>query len=324
MCTAISFVAGNHYFGRNLDLEERYDENVTITPRNYILKYKSGEIERRHFAFIGTATVINDYPLYYDATNEFGLSIAGLNFVGNSYLYNDMDRSFINLAPYELIPYILGKCQTVKQAVEVLENIRLVDIRFAKNIPNAQLHWLISDKEQSVTFEYVKNGARIYDNIVGVLTNNPTFDYHMMNLNNYMSLSNSSPVNCFDKSMKLNEYSRGMGAIGLPGDFSSSSRFIKAAFVKANSVVPECEEERVSQTFHILDSVSQVAGSVMVNGKYERTQYTSCCNTDKCIYYYKTYNNSQISTVNMYNENIDENKLISYKMSFNEKINYIN
>lgn len=324
MCTAISFNAYNHYFGRNLDLEKRYDESVTITPRNYSLRYKFEETENRHFAFIGTATIVNDYPLYYDATNELGLSIAGLNFVGNAYLNTKEANNKTNLAPYELIPYILGKYATVRECIESLKNICLVDIRFNDDMPNAELHWIICDENESITFEYMKNDIKIYKNPVGVLTNNPPFDFHITNLNNYMNLSRNEPKNRFSEKIDLQAYSKGMGGLGLPGDLSSSSRFIKATFTKFNSVIPNSEVDSVGQMFHILDSVKQQAGVVKIGDQYERTQYTSCCNTKEGVYYYKTYDNSQITAINMRKENLDTNKLINYKMLFEQQINYIN
>ena len=191
-------------------------------------------------------------------------------------------------------------------------------------MPNAELHWMISDNKKSVTFEFMKDGARIYDNTVGVLTNNPPFDYHMTNLINYMGISNNTPKNKFSDGIKLNPYSRGMGGIGLPGDLSSASRFIRAAFTKLNSVTPKNEEDSVSQMFHILGSVEQQEGCVKIGDFYERTQYSSCCNTDKGIYYYKTYENSQISAIQLHNENLDVDKLISYQMIFKSNIRYYN
>lgn len=324
MCTAISFNADRHYFGRNLDLEYRYDESIVITPRNYILKYKSGEIERKHFAFIGTATIIDGYPLYYDATNEHGLSIAGLNFVGNAYLSSKPENNKINVTPYELIPYILGKCKTVEDAIDLLNNIVLVDIRFRDEISNAQLHWIISDKTESITYEYMKDGIKIHENKIGILTNNPPFEYQMMNLKKYMYLSSAEPPNNFSEQLSLQPYSRGMGAIGLPGDVSSESRFVRGAFIKMNSVKPHTEEESVAQFFHIMSSVEQVEGCVKVSDKYERTQYTSCCNTEQGIYYYKTYESSQINAIRMHKENIENDILIFYKMNFETNIHYNN
>lgn len=324
MCTAISFSAAGHYFGRNLDFERRYRETVTITPRYFVFDYKFIKREDSHYAIIGTATVEDNYPLYYDATNEHGLSIAGLNFVGNSYLHRYPLQKGTNLAPYELIPFLLGKCKTVKECTDILRDVNLIDIPFNANMPNAELHWLIADKYESITYEYTKNGARIYENTVGVLTNNPQFEYHMMNLNNYMQLSRDDPCNTFAHGIKLDKYSRGMGTLGLPGDFSSSSRFVRACFVKLNSIKPSNVIESVGQMFHILGSVEQQEGSVKVGNSFERTQYTSCCDTDRCVYYYKTYGNNRINAVDMYRENIDSDKLISYDMKWEEDINYIN
>ncbi len=324
MCTAISFNAKNHYFGRNLDLEKRYHESITITPRNYIFNFRSGEILRKHYAFIGTAMIIDNYPLYYDATNEHGLSVAGLNFVGNAYLKKKPEHGKINLAPYELIPYILCKSKSVDESIELLKNIELINIRFNDELQNSELHWIISDKNKSIVFEYMEDGVKIHVNSIGVLTNNPPFEYHMINLNNYISISNSEPENKFSDKINLNVYSRGMGALGLPGDNSSMSRFVRCAFHKLNSRNLDNDIEAVSQFFHILSSVEQVEGSVKIGNKYERTQYTSCCNTDKGVYYYKTYENSQISAINMHNENLENDKIIFYDMNFCQQIAYVN
>ena len=323
MCTAITFKANNYYFGRTLDLEHRYNESVVITPRDYIIRYKSGEIDRRHYAIIGTATVVDDYPLYYDATNEAGLSIAGLNFVGYSF-YAIRLSSKTNIAPYEIILYLLSRCSSVNEALELIKGINIIDEPFNEGLQNAELHWLISDKKESITLECVKEGIRIIKNQYGVLTNNPPFDYHLMNINNYINIS-SAEVECvFADGVDLMRYSKGMNAMGLPGDNSSMSRFVRATFTKCNSVIPDDDIACVSQFFHILASVEQVEGSVITEGKFNRTQYMSCCDTDKCVYYYKTYNNSQISCVKMKNESLDSDKLIIYPFDDTEKIKYLN
>ena len=147
----------------------------------------------------------------------------------------------------------------------------------------------------------------------------------MFSLNNYMNLSPKNPENKFSDKLPLHPYSRGMGAIGLPGDLSSASRFAKAAFTKMYSVAGDYEEESVSQFFHILGSVDQQRGCCEVHdGKYEITIYTSCCNLDKGIYYYTTYNNHQISAVDMHRENLDSDKLVRYPIILNQNINFQN
>ena len=324
MCTAATYKTKDHHFGRNLDLEFSYKETVTVTPRNYEFNFRNVGSVKTHYALIGMSYVMNDYPLYYDATNEKGLSMAGLNFPGNAY-YGEIEEGKDNIAPFEFIPYILCDCSTVEEAKEKLKNINIANINFSKELPASPLHWIIADKDSSITVESVKDGLKVYDNPVGILTNNPTFDIHMFNLNNYMSMSIEPPKNTFSDKLKLDAYSRGMGALGLPGDLSSASRFVKATFTKMNSLSGDSENESISQFFHILDSVCQQRGCVhMGENQYEITIYSSCVNTDKGIYYYKTYDNSQISAVDMYKENLDSNKLINYDLIKDGQILYQN
>jgi len=324
MCTAATYKTKDGYFGRTLDYEFSYGDEITITPRNYQFNFRNTESMNTHYAIIGMAYVAGNYPLYYDAINEKGLGIAGLNFVGNA-AYNKPVENKTNIAQFELIPWILGQCSTVKDAKALLDNINIIDTPFNAELPLAQLHWIISDKDEAVTVESMADGLHIYDNPVGILTNNPPFNIQMFSLNNYMNLSPKNPENKFSDKLPLHPYSRGMGAIGLPGDLSSASRFAKVAFTKMNSVSGDSEEESVSQFFHILGSVDQQRGCCEVHdGKYEITIYTSCCNLDKGIYYYTTYNNHQISAVYMHRENLDSDKLVRYPMILNQNINFQN
>lgn len=313
MCTAVTYKTKAFYFGRTLDYEYSYGENVVIMPKNYKLDFTGGGCMKKHYAVIGTAHVINDYPLFYDAVNEYGLASAGLNFVGNAE-YNDNVYGKDNVAQFEFIPWILTKCKNVSSAEKLIGKINITGTPFSKEIPPAQLHWIIADKERAITVEATKNGIKIYDNPVGILTNNPPFDLQLFTLNNFIGLSAKQPKNTFSGELPLKCYSRGMGAMGLPGDLSSQSRFVRAAFVKENSVSGKSEEESINQFFHILSAVEQPCGCCETeDGKLEMTIYTSCCNADEGIYYYKTYNNSRISSVNMHNENLNGNKLICYE-----------
>ncbi|MDD5944484.1 MAG: choloylglycine hydrolase, partial [Clostridia bacterium] len=312
MCTAATYKTKDFYFGRTLDYEFSYGDEVTVTPRNYIFDFRNMGRMESHYAMIGMAFIAGDCPLYYDAVNEKGLGVAGLNFVGNAY-YRDVEEGKENVAQFEFIPWILSQCADVDEAVEKLKHINITNIPFSDSLPIAQLHWMISDKNRSITVESVKEGINVYDNPVGVMTNNPPFDKQMFNLNNYMYLSSKQPENTFSDKLDLHTYSRGMGAMGLPGDLSSQSRFVRVAFTKMNSKSGDSELESVSQFFHILGSVDQQRGCCDVGeGKYEITLYTSCCNTDKGIYYYNTYENHQISAVNMHNVDLDGDKIYRY------------
>lgn len=323
MCTAITYSGYNTYFGRNLDLEYLYDEAVTIVPRNFSLRFKREEDIKNHYAIIGMSTIINNYPLFYDATNEHGLSMAGLNFVGNA-VYHDYEYGQKNLCTFELIPYLLATCKTVEEAMISIENLNILSTPFDENTPNSMLHWIISDKVESMTIESMCDGIRIYRNPLGVLTNNPPFDYHLTNLNNYLNLTPDEPKNRFSRSVNLEPYSRGMGAMGMPGDLSSSSRFVRATFTKTNSPRMRSEEKSVSHFFHILGSVEMCEGSVRIGRKNEKTQYSSCINIQDGIYYYRTYSNSRITAVKMRNENLDSSKLISYPIRHKSDIFFEN
>lgn len=320
MCTAATYKTKDFYFGRTLDYEFSYGDEVVVTPRNYPFSFRDAGEMQSHYAIIGMAFVTQNTPLYYDAMNEKGLCMAGLNFVGNA-VYRKPESGKDNVAQFEFIAWILGQCADVKAARAKLQNLNLTDTPFSAELPVAQLHWILADRNEAITVESVKDGLKIYENPVGVLTNNPPFPEQMFRLNDYMHLSPKSPENHFAENLPLYTYSRGMGAMGLPGDLSSQSRFVRVAFTKMHAVSGDSEKESVSQFFHILGSVDQQRGCCDVGeGKYEITIYTSCCNADKGIYYYNTYENHQISGVDMHKENLDATALVRYPLVTGEQI----
>jgi len=316
MCTAIHY--GN-FFGRNLDLDISYGEQVIVSPRNFCFSFRKTSSFYSHYAIIGIGTVANGYPLYYDGVNEKGLAMAGLNFPDNAHYFPETQEKQ-NISPFELIPYILGKCASVSEAKQMFKEINLANIHFSKELPLSPLHWMIAGKEGAITVEAMAGGLHVYENPVGVLTNNPTFDYHMTHLCDYINLTPKTPENRFG-APALTTYSRGMGGIGLPGDLSSASRFVRAAFVKLNSVSGESENESISQFFHILGAVEQQRGCARLpDGSYEITAYTSCMNTDKGIYYYTTYENRCISAVDMHRCDLEGEKLYTYPLIKTQKV----
>lgn len=324
MCTCINLKSKDNYFGRNLDLEYRFNESVVITPKNYSFKLKNGQEIKTKNAIIGMATVINNYPLYAEASNEKGLSIAGLYFPSNAKFFPE-DESKLNLTPYELIPYFLGLYDNVAEIKSILLNLNISNIPFAKNLPITELHWMISDEKDCIVVEQMQDGLKVYENKIGVLTNNPPFYYHLANLNNYINLTPNYQENKFSAKINLSQYGQGMGAIGLPGDNSPASRFVRAAFNKLNSVCPEDEISSVTQFFHILDSVSMVKGSTITKeGKCDITTYSCCININKGIYYYKTYTNNQINAIKMTDVEKNKQELSIYNLIEEQQIKYAN
>ena len=296
---------------------------MTVAPRNYGFAFRTKGSIKSHYAIIGMATVADNYPLYYDATNECGVSMAGLNFPENACYFPVMDRKD-NIAPFEFIPWILSQCRNLSEVKVLLSNINLCNIDFSDKLPLSPLHWMVSDKEGAITVESKADGLKIYDNPVGVLTNNPSFDYHMTHLCDYINLTPQAPENRFGE-VALSTYSRGMGAIGLPGDLSSASRFVRAAFVKLNSVSGEDENVSISQFFHILGGVEQQRGCVRLpDGSYEITAYTSCMNMDKGIYYYTTYENHAINAVDMKRCDLEGKELYRYPLRKEQQVTFQN
>lgn len=314
MCTAATYKTRDFYFGRTFDYEVSYDEQIAVTPRNYPFRLRYAGDMVNHYAMIGMAHMEEGCPLYYEATNEKGLCMAGLNFAGNA-KYAKPTEGKDNVASFEFIPWILGRCASLDEARTLLARTNVTDDRFNDRLPAAELHWIISDKSGSLVVECMADGMHVYDNPTGVMTNNPPFDEQMFSLNNYMALSAEEPSNNFCKSLDLSCYSRGMGAIGLPGDLSSMSRFARVAFVRANSVSGDSETESVSQFFHILGSVDQQRGCCRLgSGKCEVTIYTCCINASRGIFYYTSYDNRQISAVDMNREDLSGSIVVVYPL----------
>ena len=313
MCTAISYFANNHYFGRNLDVLSIHEESVVIAPRHYSFSFRNGQKTDNHYSLIGMAHTEDGYPLYYDATNEKGLSIAALSFPGEA-RYHEKNTDLINLAPWELIPFILCQCETAAQAKNLLSRANIISENFREDIPLTPLHFLVADEKEAFVAEPMERGLILRENPVGVLTNSPAFDFQMQYLNLFMGLSNNPVENRFSKEIPFKKFSRGMGALGLPGDLSSPSRFVRAVFTKIHALKGKDEAHDIRQFFHILGSVEQQKGCVQLGNQFEFTAYSSCCDTRKGIYYYKTYDHFSVVGVDMRKEDLEAPNLISFPM----------
>ena len=283
MCTAIS---QNGYFGRTLDLEGSRGEEAVIMPRRSPVCFLRESDMAQHPAIIGCALVNEGVPLWFDAVNEYGLAAAGLNFPKYAtYLEPKADK--INLASFELIPFVLSKCRSLREAEELLKHCNITPDSVSPAFPATPLHWMIADCEGCIAVEPTAGGLIVYNNPFGVLTNSPPFPVHRDNAMLHPKLTPSS-------------------ASGLPGDWSSESRFLRALFAKKYTAV-----SGVSDFFHILDSVSVPLGC----GKKDwRTVYTSCADLDRGDYYFTTYENREIKKISLDFANINSDSLAAFSM----------
>ncbi len=323
VCTAVKFKKEKALFGRNLDLEYSFGERITFMPREFPLNFRREKSLSTHFSMIGTAYVFEGYPLFYDAVNEHGVFMAALNFPENA-VYFQEKKGLYNVAPFELIPWVLGRCSTAKEAAELLKNANILDENFSPELPNTPLHWFVADKEKAYAAEPLSTGISVLENPAEVLTNNPPFDFHLLNLANYMNVSPRKAENNFSEKLMIKPFSRGMGGMGLPGDLSSASRFVRAVFVKENSLCGESEEDEITQFFHILSSVEQQKGCVRLeNGELEHTLYSSCA-TEDGKYFFRTYENSRILCADIKKEHPDSRVLKTWPMEHRQDIRFIN
>ncbi len=324
MCTALSLNVKDHYFGRNLDLDRSYGEEVCVMPRRFPLAFRKAGNVGSHYAMIGMATAVGGIPLFYEAANEHGLAMAGLNFPENAH-YMPCREGKDNIAPFEFIPWILGQCKNLSEARVLLDKINLVDIPFSDKLPLSPLHWMISDKNGSVVIESMRSGLHIHENPVGVLTNNPPFEHQLENLKKYGGLRTDNKGIKRDEGLSYSAYCQGLGAVGLPGDVSSMSRFVRTVFGKESSVCKEDEASAVGQFFHLLASVEMVTGVCVTDeNTLDFTGYGACINTDRGLYYYTTYGNRRISCVDMDKTELDGDSVSRFPLMTEESIFYQN
>ncbi len=307
MCTTVAKSLGGLYFGRNMDIEYSFGEGLVFVPRGFPLDNKK-EAVTDHFAFMGMGTLIDGYPMLAEGVNEFGLCIAGLNFKGNAVYYRE-EKGKINLAPYELIPYILGKCKGLKDVIAALKQINLISLPKNRDTPLPTLHFHIADKGGSLTYETTVSGSKIYKNPVGVLTNNPEFSAQLTMLSGYENLKNQTPPATFSVCAP---YSLGLGAVGLPGDYSSQSRFVRAVFLRHYTSWDKGNV--IFDMYRILDSASVPKGCVLTDdGRLHYTTYQICIDADNLIYHCRPYGSLGTFSVSMDSFNWEENELREIK-----------
>lgn len=328
MCTSFSIqsIEGHNFFGRNLDLAYSVNESPIIIPRNYELEDKvTGDMLRTERAIIGMGTVIENHPSMIDAMNEDGLVCAGLNFEGFAYFEEKPVQGKTNITPYDFIYWTVSNFETINEVKAAISNLELVDVPLNEKTPVPTLHWMISDKTgESIVVEKTKEKLTVYNNPVRVMTNQPTFDWHLMNLNRYLYVTPIQPEPIRWSEKELIMHGVGAGTIGLPGDSHSISRFVKIAY--ARSHMPDMEDDlnAVTQCFHMLDYVKMVKAGVITEGLEEKTTYSACMDQENGILYYKNYGNNRINALNMHSEELDKDELILLPYHTDQDINYQN
>ncbi len=329
MCTALNIRTAEDkvLFGRNMDLAYDFHQRVLILPTNYQYEDKvTGNTVTNHTAIIGIGTIIDNHATFADAMNTKGLACAGLNFDGYAYFEKKPVEGKLNLAPYDFIQWTLSNFETVEQVKKAIQDIELVDVPLNSKTPVPTLHWMIIDKSgTSIVMERTMEGIKVHDNPVGVMTNNPTFDWHLTNLNEYLYLSPEHHQKTMWSDKELVSLGIGSGTLGIPGDFASVSRFVRIAYLRAHTPVLEEDDEAISQFFNMLDYVKMVKGGVTTQeGLSDMTIYTSCMDLIEGVYYYRTYGDNRIKVVDIKKEKLEGSEPINYPYLTKQDFNYLN
>lgn len=256
------------------------------------------------YGYVGMAVQQPEFVV--DGTNEAGLSAALFYFpnYGEYKPYNEADKD-ISLADFQVVSWILSRFSTIDQVKEAINNVRIINID-----PSAStVHWRITEPNgRQVVMEIVDGVPNFYENEVGVLTNSPGFQWHTTNLNNYVNLHPGGAGPTEFGPINLRAFGAGAGFLGLPGDFTPPSRFVRAAFLKTYSLEQATAYDTMQQAFHILNNFDvplgvQFSVGAAPNNMPSATQWTVATDLkNKTIYYHTMYNRT-IRSIDM--KNID-------------------
>lgn len=305
MCTAMvmNTLEGDSYFGRTMDFSYPLEPELYYVPKGYEWNNVLNTHRIRcQYSFMGIGQDISPIA-FADGVNEMGFGAAVLYFPGYAgYDTPDLqDPSVPSIAAIELTGFLLGLSASVEQAASILRTIRIVGVEDPVTSSIAPLHWLIADQSGAcMVVEKTAEGLNLMDNPIGVLSNSPDFQWHMTNLRNYMNVMPYQYQEIQWDSVKLTPFGQGAGAMGLPGDFTPPSRFVRTAYAKSHAAAPSGREDAVVTCLHIMEGVSIPRGNVVtMRGTDDYTQYTAFSSLSTGEYYFKTYNNSGITAVKM-------------------------
>jgi choloylglycine hydrolase len=295
-----------------MDWSEDFGLRPCITPRGFAHSFRFLPRQKQSFAMIGMARVEDGIPLYAEAINEKGVAMAGLNFPVNAVYETEKKRGRQNVCVYELTPWLLGRAESLAHAGVLLEELSLLDFPLREDLPNARLHWMVSDASGSLVLESRQDGIHVFSNPVNVLTNNPPFEHQLSHLSLFSNLAPYDRENCLDRAIPNSARGLGTGGFGLPGDYSSSSRFVKSAWLVSESPMEEMEgeEARIAHVFSLLSAVAPPRGSVQNrDGDDHQTVYSVVANAGSGDFYLRRYDSLHIENYHL-SEHLEGNDLI--------------
>lgn len=305
MCTAITLQSQSNevFFGRTMDFSHEIIPKLYIVPSSYVWHNNlNNNLIKDSLQFIGLGQKLDGILGFYDGVNEKGFAAASLYFAGYAQYSTTTLNDTEQIASIDFLHYILGRCTSVKELTSLLKDITIVGIPDPVTNTIAPLHWVATDRSGAcVVIEPTDKGLELINNPIGVMSNSPDFNWHMINLRNYIETSPTQTEEVFWDSIRLTPFGQAAGTTSLPGGFTSPERFVRTAYLKTHLPKPKDSREAITACFHIMESVSIPKGAVITNqNTCDYTKYTSFINTNTCEYFYKTYDDITIKTANLW------------------------
>lgn len=323
-CTGISLSAkdGSRIVARTVEWAATPMQcGYVVAPRGHVHQSytPTGENGLKYTSVYGYVGIYTEYePFVVEGINESGLS-AGLFFFpdyGDYAPYNEKNNTN-TLCDMQFVSWVLSQFSSIDQVKAALKNVDLVTL----NHKIGAVHWRIAEPGgRMVVLEVVNGIPNFYENKLGVLTNAPGFLWHMTNLNNYINVvAGTEPARQFTDKITLQSLGHGSGMLGLPGDFTSPSRFVRAAFFQTTSPAWDTGFETVVQAFHILNNFDIPVGSQHVKSEIPKglpsaTQFTAVTDQTELKLYYRTAWNSNIRCIDVMNIDFHKVKYQSHPL----------
>jgi choloylglycine hydrolase len=330
-CTGIRIQPkdGSVIYARTLEFGIDLDCNILVIPRNkaFVGMAPGNRAGLRwHSKYGVTGTNSFDLPVIVDGLNEKGLAV-GIFYFPDYTKYQTVAADAIGkaLASWELPLFLLGTCANVPEATAAARNVRVSDVRLAAIDFVPAFHYVVHDAAgRCAVLEYVHGELTIHDNPLGVVTNAPTFDWQVTNLCNYVNLTPMNAPTVDISGIKFSGFGQGSGMLGLPGDFTPPSRFVRAvAFAHASPPVATAEEG-VLQAFHILNQFDIPKGAARQSAgaktPADYTSWTSAADLKNLRYYFHTFQNRRIRMIDLKQVNLDAKDIKSISMGQKESI----
>lgn len=331
-CTGITIKPkdGSVIFSRTLEFAIDTKSNLVVIPRNqtYVGTTPDGAPGRswkNQYAMIGMSAF--GMPITLDGFNEQGLHV-GLFYYPSGYaqyMKYSPEVASETVAPWELGTYLLSNCANVEEARAAVKTVVVPPVVESHMGIVPGVHFVVTDAAgKSMVIEPTGGELKIHENPLGVMTNAPSFDWHMTNLTNYVNLSvnnvNELEIGTFD----VHSAGQGTGLHGLPGDFTPASRFVRAAIFSKNAPAVETAREGVVQAFHLLNQFDIPPGSAVgiTNGvkDFDYTLWTGSSDLKNLRYHFRTFDNSQIRMVDLKQCDLDAKEIKTYSIAGGQPI----